>query len=328
MAEKCEIYLAAKSLFFNVAFDMGPGHTPTVATNIRQKGVTNSRIGPILDFSYYMTGDQLPDLARGLTKKARTSCVIRRIYVFDHVRFNGSPVDVDASFCMFVKEETDPSKEQYGRLSLHYPFTLRYEPLNIDNRRVFEAIKEKAKGYATKVYSLSLDGDSIDFNSYIIGSKGAPLSLALETSSDNDMWAEIQMPSYLRAYNLEKIGLRESGEGDLDLKAIRSQGIEAFKEAKADALQILSKGARDSEDVSSLNPLCPYDIFCRDSEGKARYYVVKLSFSNQINSILSEEQKLFMLEFQGSSRIIYFKSYKRDKTFQILDIREYMQLSS
>lgn len=326
MASKCEIYLAAQSLFFNTTPDLGPGHSPTVATNIMQKGTLSPKISAILDFEYYVKDSDYPDLARDLVKKARTSCEIKRIFIFKNILVNGSPIKTDYYFCMFIKEETDKSKEQYGRLFLHYPLSLKFEALNINNQEVFNRIKNKLKGYAAKVISMNLDEDSINFNCMIYGQTDSPISLTLSTKPNNQLWASLQMPFYLKYYYLEKTALQKRLTSSVDLETMYKAGIEAYQKVKSTSLQTIAKNEKDVTDVSSLNPLCPYDIFYRDSEGKPHYCIVKFSFSNQLIYTLSEEQRLFMLAFPKTSVALFHQSWREKNVVKQLKIEEYLQL--
>lgn len=326
MASKCEIYLAAQSLFFNTTPDLGAGHTATVATNIIQKGTISSKISAILDYDFYFKDSDYPDFSRELTKKARTSCEIKRIFIFKNISVNGSPIKNNAYFCMFIKEETDHSKAQFGRISLHYPLTLKNEALNINNQEVFEKVKNKLKGYAAKVISMNLSGDSLNFNCMIYGPKSSPLSLTLSSKENNFLWAQLQMPYYLRHYYLEKTALQKIEGGPIGLQELASSSISAFQEAKAKAIEEISKSGKDITDVSSLNPLCPYDLFYRDSEGRPHYCVIKFSYSSQIISVLSDEQKIFMLSFPKSSSIYFYQSWKTKNTEKHLFIDDFLTL--
>ena len=326
MASKCEIYLAAQSLFFNTTPDLGPGHSATVATNIMQKGTLSPKISAILDFDNYYKDSDYPELARDLVKKARTTCEIKRIFIFKKIFVNGSPIKVDSYFCMFIKEETDKSKEQFGRLSLHYPFTLKNEALNINNQEIFDKVKSRLKRYAAKVISMDLDGDSLTLNCMVYGQKDSPISLTLSSKENNQLWASLQMPSYLTNYYLEKTMLQKRLGASVDLETMYKAGIQAYQKAKSLALKYVSEKGKDMADVSSLNPLCPYDIFYRDFEGKVHYCVVKFSFSNQVIYSLSEEQRFFMFAFPKSSSVIFYQSLEEKNVVNQLNIEEYSQL--
>lgn len=328
MSNKCEIYLAAQSLFFNMASDLGPGHSPTVATNIMQKGALSPKISAILDFENYYVDSDYPDLTRILTKKARTTCAIKRIYIFKKITLNRTPIKTDSCFCMFVKEETDKSKEQFGRLSLHYPLSLKYEALNINNQEIINEIKNRTKGYAARVLSMDLDGDSLNFNCIILGQKDSPLSLAFASQNHNKLWASLQMPYYMNHYYLEKTILQKRLDTAVDLEILYKAGIDAYQDVKLKAFEMFSKNKRDAIDVSLTNPLCPYDIFYRDSDGKAHYCIVKFSFSNQLIYTLSERQHFFMLAFPKSSTIIFYQGWGDKTSTKILNFEEYLQLSN
>ena len=326
MSSECEIYLASQSLFFNITPDLGTGHTATVATNIIQKGTISSKIAPILDYDFYSKDSDYPDFSRELAKKARTACEIKKIFIFKNILVNGFPINNDTYFCMFIKEETDPSKEQFGRISLHYPLSLKNEDLNINNQKVFDKVKDKLNGYAARVISMNLKGDSLNFNCMINGLKSAPLSLTLSSKENNLLWAQLQMPYYLKYYNLEKTALQKIKSIPIGLQDLTSFSISAFQEAKAKAIEEISKNGKDISDVSSLNPLCPYDVFYRNFDGRPHYCVIKFSYSGQVTNVLSDEQKIFMLSFPKSSSIYFYQSWGDKYTEKHLAIKEFLSL--
>ena len=45
-------------------------------------------------------------------------------------------------FGMYIKEEVDPTKVQFGRIKLHYPLSLKVEDddINIDNKYIMNVI--------------------------------------------------------------------------------------------------------------------------------------------------------------------------------------------
>ena len=112
----------------------------------------------------------------------------------------------------------------------------------------------------------------------------------------------------------------------VDLETMYKAGIQAYQKAKTLALKYVSEKGKDIADVSSLNPLCPYDIFYRGFEGEVHYCVVKFSFSNQVIYSLSEEQRFFMLTFPKSSSVIFYKSLEEENVVNQLNIEEYSQL--
>ena len=64
-------------------------------------------------------------------------------YIVDILDANGELIETGKIlYCMYIKEEVDSSKAQYGRIKLHYPLGLKYEDsdIDIDNKYIINLI--------------------------------------------------------------------------------------------------------------------------------------------------------------------------------------------
>ena len=130
-----------KSLFFNIKNDNECGHTATVATPLKQGSVARPELFEIEKIPEGINCFSKEDLVSQILSKSRASAKINRVCVFEKIAVNGTELKDLPAFCMYIREETDPSNVHFGRQKLHYPMSLSFEDLNVDinNRAVLKA---------------------------------------------------------------------------------------------------------------------------------------------------------------------------------------------
>lgn len=167
-----------KSLYYNILNDNPKGHTCTVATPIKQGNSLNLELNEIYKIPLQIDFQHYPDLIDSLLKNSKSTNKINNVFVFSKIKINGETIKTNSSYCMFVKEEIDPSKAQFGRIKLHYPTSLKYSLLDIDNKAVISSISEHLYGFAFIVdaFEFDFDDNSLNFIVTIVGYNQVPYS--------------------------------------------------------------------------------------------------------------------------------------------------------
>jgi hypothetical protein len=131
-------------LYFNIKNDNETGHTATVATPLKQGASLHRELAQIYNIPENIDSIGREKLVSQLLSKSRAAAKINGVYVFDKISVNGKTLDVDSSFCMYIREETDPINVHFGRQKVHYPPSLVFEDIdvNINNRAVVKAVTE------------------------------------------------------------------------------------------------------------------------------------------------------------------------------------------
>ena len=132
-----------KSLYFNIKNDNKKGHTATVATPLKQGASVHEELLQITTLPEGINSFCREELASIILAKSRAQAKINGIYVFEKLSVNGTPVNTDSAFCMYIREETDPNNVHFGRQKVHYPTSLVYEDedVNINNKSVINRFK-------------------------------------------------------------------------------------------------------------------------------------------------------------------------------------------
>ena len=97
------------------------------------------------------------DLVSQILSKSRASAKINRVCVFERIAVNGTELSGVPAFCIYIREETDPSNIHFGRQKLHYPMSLVFEDLNADE-------PEKITVFEFDSWNTKPDGSGIRFN--------------------------------------------------------------------------------------------------------------------------------------------------------------------
>ena len=169
-----------KSLYFNIKNDNKTGHTATVATPLKQGASVREGLSRIMEIPENINSFSREELISKILAKSRAQAKIVGLYVFDRLSVNGVELDEYVSFCMYIREETDPQNVHYGRQKIHYPSSLRFEDnhITIDNRQVLRAVSEHLHNYAFLIEAFEYDTDSriLNFDATIVGEPNIPYS--------------------------------------------------------------------------------------------------------------------------------------------------------
>lgn len=331
-----------KSLYFGIYNDYAKGQTATVSTPINQSKDPDKWHKDILKLvGSGLEANNVPDVLVGkcLNKTtAQANSKLVALYEFKNIYIDGRKLETDASFALYIKEETDEfitsrkghvvPNTHLGRQKLHYPVSLKHKSdgFNIDNLAVMNAILKQNGGFAYVVRGFDCDTEerSINFITTIIGMKGIFLSnvfkkqkgvgkklLLKEINIDEIDFSAQDVYGDSTSYVLER---KKDGQSlDLFEKANKTK-IENGKIGEEIVLSELSK----KDDISDLYhtsleyPTSPYDIEYYEN-GVKKYVEVKST---------QGDKKIFNMSI---GEIRFMERYKDDYIlFLITNVRDKM----
>jgi hypothetical protein len=285
-----------KSLYLNIKNDNQTGHTPTVATPLRQGKSVHTEIAQILNVPENISGHSKEQLCMHLLAKSRAQARIVKAFVFNNISVNGIPVETEGSYCIYIREETDPSNVHFGRQKVHYPQVLDYsdEEITINNQKVLRAISEALKNYAFIVQAFEYDDclQLLNFDVLIVGENGVPYSkVFLNKRGVGEKFASI-FNEYADIYDTEIIAMRSKLGYDKVFPESFMDIMASNKEKAISAVESFLKdtGCKDYFVLSRQYPYSLYDIEIKDGL-KKRYLVIRFTstkvkyFNLQINCI-------------------------------------------
>lgn len=335
---KILLSIDTKSLYCNILNDNIKGHTCTVATPIKQGNSVNMDLNEIYKIPLQIDFQQYPDLIDSLLKNSKSVNKINNVFVFKKIKVNGEIINTNSSYCMFVKEEIDPTKAQFGRIKLHYPNSLKYSPLEIDNRAVIFAVSKHLFDFAFIVdgFEFDFEDESLNFIVTIVGYNQIPYSKVFINSKGT---GEKYTKAFKRTedcYDSEIVILKKQYNKNVTPDSFQ----ECMDKANAHAVEIIkeylvSKGATN---VISLCDIYPYSLFDLKYEcnGKTKYAIVKSSYTKSIYFDLSGEERQALAIFNQS--VLYFVNeifandsihiYKQDNLKELNSIITSVRLSA
>ena len=202
-----------KSLYLNIKNDNKSGHTAKVATPLRQGASVHKELACILEIPEWISRYTKEELSTQILSKSRAEAIIPHIYVFKRLFVNGIELEDVPMFCMYIREETDPANVHCGRQKVHYPPSLNFcnEEVEIDNKKVMEAISTKMGDYAFIVEAFEYDTDSgiLNFDVLIVGENGIPYSKVFLNKKGTGNKFTATFFESMENYDTEIIALRE-----------------------------------------------------------------------------------------------------------------------
>ena len=308
MNNKIILPIDTKSLYKNIKNDNTSGHTATVATPLKQGNSYNKQLGQILEIKEKeIIFDDKPELIKELIKNSKSKIQIKNVFVFDNIAVNGILIKTDRQYCIFIKEEIDPEKAQYGRLKIHYPNTLKYSDidLDIDNKAVMNEVSKVLNNYAFIVNSFQYDKITqiLNFDAFVVGENDVPYSkIFVNEKGTGNKFTKI-FKDATEDYDVEIIAIRDR----LGEKINTENYFEFCENMHIDAVNYIKnileeRGAKNIENVSLKYPYLLYDIRY-EINGVVRYALVfwtatKIKYFN-----LSMKKNLFCHDFKNFSDI-------------------------
>ena len=292
-----------KSLYYNILNDNPKGHTCTVATPIKQGNSLNLELNEIYKIPLQIDFQHYPDLIDSL--------LINNVFVFSKIKINGETIKTNSSYCMFVKEEIDPSKAQFGRIKLHYPTSLKYSLLDIDNKAVISSISEHLYGFAFIVdaFEFDFDDNSLNFIVTIVGYNQIPYSKVFINSKGTGKKYTKAFKRTEDCYDSEIVILKKRYGDEITPENFQEYMNKANSRAILVAKDyLISKGAKE---VNSLCDIYPYSIFDLKYviNGKTEYAIVKTSYTKAIYFDLSGEERQALALFKQSSLLFISEAF-------------------
>ncbi len=301
--------LDTKSLYFNIKNDNLSGHTPTVATPLKKtEGIYKTE--DILRLTNKEVDISAKDvLVSLLIKHSKTQVVIRHLYVFHKIAVNGMLIDNATSFGCYVKEETDESKVQYGRLKLHYPSKLIYDDddLNINNREVYKIISKKLNNYAFIIQSMEycFETDTLNFDALIVGERDIPYSKVFINEKGKGNKFNTIFNESAEDYDYEIIALRKKYGEDVN----PYNYLDYFKEMKSDSIKKLEKYLKTNiEYITSKYPYSLFDFYYYENKEK-KYGILRVTATKNFYFNMSLSQQIFMHENKDNCTIFLISDF-------------------
>ena len=325
---KINLPIDTKSLFMNILNDNESGHTATVSTPIKQRNTLDEELNKIFDIPKQFDFHSKPKLIDELIKNSKSQIKITNVFLFDKISVNGKPVENDnILFGMYVKEEVDSTKYQFGRIKLHYPMSLKYEDedIFIDNKYIMNAISKKIHDYAFIVNSFEyiIETDTLNFNVTIIGENRIPYSkVFINNKGAGNKFSSI-FNENAESYDMEIIGLRQVFGQDVNPDNYLNYMDEAKNKAMASSEALLNNEHYDNIlNISSMYPYSLYDFECR-RESDVKYILVFYTTSNTEYFNISSKKLKFINDFNENVEIFIVTNVfngAKIKRYEVKDI--------
>lgn len=319
---KITLPIDTKSLYYNILNDNTKGHTCTVATPIKQGNSVNQNLCEIYKIPKQIDFESYPRLVNELTKNSKSIVRINNVFVFEKIKVNDVFLEIDSSFCFYTKEEIDRTRAQFGRIKLHYPMTLKYDDLKINNRRIINAISDRLNGYAFIVESFEycFDDDSLNFNVLIVGYSNIPYSKVFINNKGVGNKYSTLIKNNFDLYDTEIIPLRKKyGEG-VSTVNFDTYMEEGKNKAKKIVLKyLLSRNVTNEETTLTIRDISedyPYALFDFQyyQNGRIHYalifgtyskvkYFNLTSFQNQFINLFDEVSIFLVTDIDGLNSI-------------------------
>lgn len=325
-----------KSLWYGVYNDYDKGQSAIVHTPLNQaKSEDKWRRDIMKLFDYSQLTKSIPERLKDICVPKTTSNANSEIdyfYEFDNLLLDGTELDCEYGFGMYVKREVDKiitkrdgtrsENTHYGRLKLHYPTKLSYKSdgFNVDNHAVLEAILKANGGFAFIVRGFEIDTDkrTLNFITSIIGPNGVHLSTIFRRQKG--VGKKLLLKESSKSSDTNKISITESNDNlliqedyqsaydDTDFEAQRQIQVQNGQKGEQYVLEnfedIIGTGCHDIFHTSKIYAKSPYDIEYIDENGTKQYIEVKSSSTSRKAFHMSKYEIRFMQKYQDSYTLI------------------------
>ena len=321
-----------KSLYFNIKNDNETGHTATVATPLKQGASLHTELAEIYKIPENIDSINRENLISKILSKSRAAAKINGVYVFDTISVNGQVLENLPSFCIYIREETDPANVHFGRQKVHYPPSLVFDDIDIciNNREVTKAISEHLHGYAfiVEAFEYCEETGVLNFDAAIVGEPNIPYSKVFI----NRRGVGNKFTSYFSenadVYDYEIIALREKF-------GYTNVGPENFDKVMSDnatiainlAVEFLKKsGASNIRPLKEAYPYALYDI-AYTINGEKQYLIIKYTAtkSKYFNLPLTKIQ--FCNDFSNMARLMLITDINGTPEYKIYTIDDLNSMS-
>lgn len=274
--------LDVKSFYFNIKNDNEKGHTPTVATPLKQGASVNKELSKIHHIPNNINDYSKEGLVGHILSKSRAEAIITDAFVFNSITVNGIAIECDSSFCIYIREETDPKNVHCGRQKIHYPVSLKFsdDHIEIDNKKIVAAVSKVLNDYAfiVEAFEYNTETKTLNFDTTVVGENGIPYSkIFLNKRGVGNKFSSV-FNEFADTYDAEIISLREHLGYD---NVTPDNYMEIINKNKMIALQtvekiLLDKGYSGVRKLAEEYPYSLYDIEYREAN-KKKFVVIRFT---------------------------------------------------
>lgn len=298
-----------KSLYYNVKNDNRTGHTATVATPLKQGESIHKELARILEIPECSDSTVREELISLIKSKSRVDIAVRNVFVFDKLSVNGIMLENVPSYCIYLREETDPKKFHYGRQKVHYPTTLTYESENIsiNNKAVIKAVSKTLNSYAFVVEAFEYNAELavLNFDATVVGENSIPYSKLFVNQKGVGNKFTNRFKENADVYDREIIALREHFGYD----AVGPENFEEYVDKNYQlAINLLNKqlqkrGATNIKNIKEKYPYSIYDVECVE-KGIKEFFIIKHTSTKSKYFNLPIEKVKFLNDFPNTSYLV------------------------
>lgn len=305
---KLHLPIDIKSLYFNIKNDNETGHTATVATPLKQGSSIHEELAQIRNIPENIASYSRDSLISHILSKSRAAAIITNVFVFDSISVNGTSVECDFQFCIYIREEIDPNNFHFGRQKIHYPPSLKFSDSNTDinNRKVIDAVSETLHNYAFIVEAFEYDTESknLNFNVSVVGENGIPYSkIFLNKRGVGNKFSSV-FNEFADTYDSEIISLREH----LGYKNVSPENyMEIINQNKSIAINMICSELNNSgfgkiRKLTEEYPYSLYDVEYSDRE-KKKFVIIRFTSTETNYFSLPYNKIKFCNDFADSVKI-------------------------
>lgn len=313
--------ISETSLRYGMYNNYKKGHTASVETELNQSKDPNKWRNDILQLrtmNCRVEDSKIPDdLIDACRKNEKNKTNVTDIFIFDNILVNGEKLDVDASYCMYIKEETSAtaniinashnSNTHLGRLMIHYPisFDYRKDGFNINNRLILDKIMEENGDYAFVVNGFVYNSETrtLNFLVKLVGPRGILLTSVFKEGKGVGQKLKID-DSFSYENNVIVTCKRNlvTGKEDIEIEEVnRTRSSNGLKGEEFVYELLKSKLLEDNDlfHTSKTYKFSPYDIEYVE-DGIKKYIEVKATQGNKEVFNLSSGELKFMNEHKDN----------------------------
>lgn len=304
---KIYLHIDTKSLYMNIKNDNKTGHTATVATPIKQGNTFNKELKEIYKIPKQIDFHDEHILAI-LKNHSKSIVRVTNVFIFNKFSVNGIPFDCECCFCIFIKEEIDEKRKQFGRIKLHYPISLKFETINgqvINNKIVLAALSKKIFDYAfiCEGFEYDIDTDLLNFKVTIVGYNQIPYSKVFVNGKGVGKRLNGKFNNHSESYDTEIIRLREKYGYE-----ITPDNFEEFDNiTKKIAINLVIDFLKNKkvENIKQISLDYPYSLFdfSYEENGRTKYIIMKYTCGKLKTFSLSYESYIFMTNFRDDCQL-------------------------
>lgn len=332
------IPIDVKSLYFNIKNDNETGHTPTVATPLKQGASIHEKLARIIEIPENINYLEREELISKIQSRSRAQAKINNIFVFEKIAVNGILLEGVPAFCIYIREETDLNNVHCGRQKVHYPISLVFEEKNINNKNVLKAVSKHLCNYAFLVEAFEYDQEKriLNFDVTIVGEENIPYSKVFI----NKRGVGNKFTSYFYevadTYDLEIIALRERHGYHAvtpdNFNDVTNQNVLIARSLVLDYLK--KHNAKNIRVLKEEYPYSLYDIqysvdgkrkyaIIKQTATKLKYFNLSLSTIHFCNDFVDSVTLILVTDVNGTPQIFTYDIGEMNKLDKIINTITY-----